>query len=157
MSGFRVLALSILTVLTLASCHFEDRTPGGSKPEDAALRRLVAGFYQSIGGKDAAGLDQRSLPAATVLLARAEGALLVSVRTMIEVPERRNEGGGVRIVRIDLRPDSTVATARVVVASVDASDGHEEEATDFLTIAHREGAWRVAQAVFGPWRIRSAP
>lgn len=155
--GFRWLALSLLTVLSLASCHFEDRTPGGTKPEDVVLRRLVVNWYQAIGTKDAAGLDQVSLPATTVLLARPDGSLMVPVRTMIEVPERRNAAGGVRIVRLDLRPDGEVATARVVVASVNVSNGQEAEATDFLTIAHREGAWHVAQAVFGPWRIRSAP
>jgi hypothetical protein len=92
-----------------------------------------------------------------VLLDGVSGAALVPVRTLIEVPERRNEGGGVRISRIDLRPDGSLATARVVVVAVNAIDGREFESTDFLTIAHREATWRVAQVVFGPWRVRSAP
>jgi hypothetical protein len=158
MMHFRRLRILILfTALFLASCRFEDRTPGGSKPEDVALRTLVAEFYQSVGARDLAHLGRVTTPSSTVLLARNDGAVLIPVRTMIEVPERRNEGGGVRIARIDLRPDGEVATARVVVVSVNATDQHEDESTDFLTIGHREGAWRVAQAVFGPWRIRSAP
>lgn len=146
----------MLLAVTLVSCRFEDRTPGGSRPEDVALRVLVADFYQAIGGHDRVGLDRTALPAATVLLAGAT-TTLVPVRTMIEVPERRNEGGGVRVSRLDIRPDGEVATARVVVVTGNPNAGREYEATDFLTIAHRDGAWHIAQAVCGPWRIRSAP
>jgi hypothetical protein len=157
MSLSRRLSITLLAVLGVAACHFEDRTPGGSRPEDAALRSLVGEFYQAIGTRDPAKLGRAASPSATVLLARSDGAMLVPVRTLIEVPERRNEAGGVRISRIDLRPDGEVATARVVVVTSNAADQREDESTDFLTFAHREGAWHVAQAVFGPWRIRSAP
>ena len=157
MRGRRLLPILLLSALTLTSCHFEDGTPGGSRPEDNALRDLVADFYQAVGRRDQVQLDRAVFPAATVLLDGVSGAALVPVRTLIEVPERRNEGGGVRISRIDLRPDGSLATARVVVVAVNAIDGREFESTDFLTIAHREATWRVAQVVFGPWRVRSAP
>jgi hypothetical protein len=154
--GRRLGLLPCLAIL-LVSCRFEEHAPGGLRPEDGAVRSLVAEFYQSVGARDQRRLERSVLPAATVLLSRPGGALLVPVRTMIDVPERRNEGGGVRIARVDLRPDGEVATARVVVVFTAPADQREFEATDFLTIAHREGAWRVAQAVFGPWRMRSAP
>jgi hypothetical protein len=150
-------SLLLLTALALSSCRFEDRTPGGSRPEDTALRTLVADFYQTVGHRDRPGLGRVVFPAATVLLAGADGATLVPVGILIDVPERRNDGGGVRISRLDLRPDGLVATARVVVVAVNAIDGREFEATDFLTIAFREGAWRIAQIACGPWRVRSAP
>jgi hypothetical protein len=157
MRGPRLLPILLLSALTLSSCRFEDGTPGGSRPEDTALRGLVAEFYQAVGRRVGVRLDRAVFPAATVLLDGGSGAALVPVRTLIEVPERRNEGGGVRISRIDLRPDGALATARVVVVAVNTIDGREFESTDFLTIAHRDGTWRVAQAVFGPWRMRSAP
>lgn len=156
MPGRRWLLLLLCVTLAVGSCRFEDRTPAGSRPEDSALRTLVTDFYQAIGTRDTAALGRTSLPAATVLLDGAD-VTLVPLRTMIEVPERRNEGGGVRMSRVDLRPDGREATARVVVIAVNPRDQREYESTDFLTIAHREGAWRVAQAVFGPWRARSAP
>lgn len=157
MPGRRLLSFSLLAVLLLASCHFEDGTPGGSRPEDAALRALVADFYQAVSRRDQSQLEMVAFPAATVLLADPPGATLVPMRTLIEVPERRNEGAGVRVARIDLRPDGDLATARVVVVAVDSVDGIEFESTDFLTIARRDGGWRVAQAAFGPWRVRSVP
>lgn len=157
MPGRRWSSILLLAMLILSSCRFEDRTPGGSRPEDTALRNLVADFYQAVGHRDQTELGRAVFPAATVLLASTDGATLVPVRALIEVPERRNEGGGVQVSRIDLRPDGALATARVVVVAVNSIDGREFEATDFLTIAHREGAWHIAQAAFGPWRVRSAP
>jgi hypothetical protein len=157
MCGRRLLPVLLLSALALTSCHFEDGTPGGSRPEDTALRDLVANFYQAVGHRDQAQLAHVVFPAATVLLDGVSGVALVPVRTLIEVPERRNEEGGVRIARVDLRPDGSLATARVVVVAVNAIDGREFESTDFLTIAHRDSTWRIAQAVFGPWRARSAP
>ena len=151
------LPVLIMLATTLVSCRFEDRTPGGSKPEDAAMRAAVTDLYLALGAKDAAKLTKVVLPAGTALLARPDGAVLVSTRTMIDVPERRNEGGGVHIARMYIRPDGAVATARVVVVSTNPTDRREYESTDFLTLANREGAWYVAQAVFGLWRIRSAP
>lgn len=157
MSGLRWSSILLLSVVMLSSCRFEDRTPGGSRPEDTALRNLVADFYQAVGRRDQTGLGRAVFPAATVLLASTDGATLVPVRTLIDVPERRNDGGGVRVSRVDLRPDGAVATARVVVVAVNSIDGREFESTDFLTIAYREGAWRIAQIACGPWRVRSAP
>ena len=153
----RLLPILLLSALTFSSCHFEDGTPGGSRPEDTALRTLVADFYLAVGRRDAARLGRAVFPAATVLLADASGAALVPVRTMIEIPERRNEEGGVRVSHIDLRLDGALATARVVVVAINSIDSREFESTDFLTIAHRDGSWRIAQAVFGLWRVRSAP
>ena len=158
MSGRLLLWSVLLTSLLVASCHFEDGTPGGSRPTDTALRALVAEFYQAVGHRDEAQLGDAALPSATALLAGAAGdAALVPVRTLLEVPDRRNEGGGVRISRIDLRPDGSVATARVTVVAVDPLGKQELEATDLLTFAHREGSWRIAQTVHGSWRVRSAP
>ncbi len=61
--------------------------------------------------------------------------VLVPIRTMIDVPERRNQGGGVRITRTDLRPDGDVATDRVVVVARTGDGRHEYEATDVLSRA----------------------
>jgi len=122
------------------------------------LQALAAGFYQALASRDRAGLEHATLPAATVLVAAERApAVLVSMTSMIDIPERRNEHGGARIVRVELHPDGDLATARVVLAARGA-DGHSEfEATDFLSMAHRTNEWRIAHAVFGPWRIRSAP
>lgn len=122
------------------------------------MQGVVTQFYQAIGSKDVATLLRGALPSATALLA-SEGAspVLVPLRTMVDVPERRNQGGGARIARTDLHTDGDVASDRVVVVARSMDGQREYEATDVLTLAHRDGGWRMAQAMFGPWKLRSAP
>ncbi|MES1259314.1 MAG: hypothetical protein ABUL71_01870, partial [Gemmatimonadota bacterium] len=83
--------------------------------------------------------------------------VLVPMRTMIDVPERRNQGGGVRVTRAEFRADGDVAIDRVVALSRSGDGRREFEAADVITLARRNGDWRVAHAVFGPWKVRSAP
>ena len=144
--------------MALSACRFEDLTPGSSRRDEAGIQATATGFYQALGTRDHASLEKTTLPAATVLVtAERTPVVLVSMASMIEIPERRNEHGGVRIVRVELHPDGDLATARVVIAARSADGRNEFEATDFLTMAHRTNDWRIAHAVFGPWRIRSAP
>lgn len=148
----------LLAIWCLGSCRFEDLTPGGTRHDEATVPGVVTAFYQAIGSRDLAGLARRALPAATALVTAEPGAtVLMPMRTLIEVPERRNQGGGVRIVRTELRPDGDVATDRVVVVAGSGDGRREYEATDVLTLAHRAGTWRIAHAMLGPWRVRSAP
>ena len=158
MRAHLAVAASLLAVSAGTACRFEDLTPGGSRRDEPSLQSLPAAFYQALGARDDSALARAALPAATALVDEDRNpAVLVPVRTMIEVPERRNQGGGARIVRTELHPDGDLATARVVVAARSPDGAREYEATDFLTMAHRAGGWRVAHAVFGPWRIRTAP
>ncbi|HEX3928197.1 MAG TPA: hypothetical protein VHW65_09360 [Gemmatimonadales bacterium] len=146
------------TAVLLASCHFSDLTPGVGHHDETSLQALPAAFYQALALRSDTALDRVALPAATALLTTdRDPAVLVPLRTMIEIPERRNQNGGARIVRVELRPDGEVATARLVVAARSSDGAHEYEATDFVTMAHRQGGWRVAHAAFGPWKPRSAP
>jgi hypothetical protein len=148
----------LLATLCLGSCRFQDLTPGSARHDEAAVTGVVSVFYQSIGARDLPALARSTLPSSTALVAADRGpTVLVPMRTVIDVPERRNQGGGARIVRADLRTDGDVATDRVVVAARSTDGRREYEASDVLTLAHRAGAWHVAHAMFGPWRIRSAP
>lgn len=153
-----LLRSALVITLVLASCRFQDRTPGGSRHDEATVQAVVASFYQAIATKDAAGVQRLALPSATALVAADRSPpVLVPLRTIIAVPERRNQGGGARIVRTELRPDGDVATDRVAVVARSGDGRGEYEATDVLTLARRTGEWRVAHALFGPWRARSVP
>lgn len=122
------------------------------------MQRVVTAFYQAIGAGDLTGLERTALPAATALMTADRGpTVLVPMRTLIDVPERRNQSGGVHIVRTELRTDGNVASDRVVIAARSGDGRRDYEASDLLTLAHRAGAWQIAHAMFGPWRIRSAP
>ena len=145
-------------LLVAVSCRFQDLTSGGSRRDEAAVQVVVASLYQAIGAKDTAALPHVALPSATALVAAERSPpALVPLRTMIDVPERRNQGGAVHIVRTELRSDGDVATDRVVVVARSSDGVREFEATDVFTIARHAGEWRVAHAMFGPWRPRSTP
>lgn len=146
----------LLMVMLGTGCRFQDLTPGGTRRDEVAAQTAVAALYQAIATRNPTALAAATLPAATALIAPDQGpAVLVPIRTMVDVPERRNQGG-VRIVRTDLHVDGEVANDRIVVVNRGA-DRREFEATDVITLAHREGVWRVAQVAFGPWRSRTAP
>ena len=64
------------------------------------MQTAVGAFYQAIATRSPEAMQRVALPAATVLMAADRAPpVLVPVRTMIDVPERRNQGGGVRLVR----------------------------------------------------------
>lgn len=159
--GFRVARRVLLcagAAFVVAGCRFEERPPNGSRRDDAALQSVATAFYKSMGGHDTTGLRAAVFPAATMIVdGGRNAATLVPVRTLLDLPERRTARGGVRIVHTELRADGDVATARVTVAAQGPGDDGEFEASDFLTLARRDGSWRVAHAVLGPWRPRSAP
>jgi hypothetical protein len=148
----------LLATWCLSSCRFQDLTPGNARHDEATVPGVVAAFYQAIGARDLAGLERAVLPASTALLAADRGpVVLIPMRNLIEIPERRNQSGGARIVHTELHTDGDVATDRVVVAARSGDGKREYEASDVLTLAHRAAAWQVAHAMLGPWRIRSAP
>lgn len=148
----------LLGVSCLGSCRFQDLTPGNARHDEATLPGVVTAFYQAIGGRDRSALERTTLSASTALMATDRGpVVLVPMRTVTEVPERRNQGGGARIVRTELHTDGDVATDRVSVAARSGDGRREYEASDMITLAHRAGRWQVAHAMFGPWRTRSGP
>lgn len=155
------MASSWLPWLLLATlgCRFDYRAPGGTRNEDAALQRAATSFYSSLTHHDTAAFAQAVFPAATVLInGGGDSALLVPARALLDVPEHRTERKGVRLIRSELHADGDLATARMVIAVEGTAAGLGDfEASDFLTLARRNGRWRLAHAVLGPWHLRSAP
>jgi len=148
----------LIATLGLGSCRFQDLTPGNARHDEAMLPRVVNAFYQALGNRDRSALERTTLSASTALMTTDRGPIvLVPMRTVTDVPERRNQGGGARIIRTELHTDGDVATDRVSVAAKSPDGRREYEASDMITLAHRAGRWQVAHVMFGPWRIRSGP
>lgn len=147
-----------LLVLAAVGCRFDYRAPSGARAEDLALQGVATMFYASLTQHDTAAFARAVFPAATVLIdGGGSPVTLVPARTLFDVPGRRTDRGGVRIIRSELRSDGDLATARLVIAAEGSATQGDYEAADVLTLARRDGAWRIAHAVLGPWRLRSAP
>ncbi len=148
----------LLLLLAATGCRFDTRAPSGARNEDAALQGVTTAFYRSLTRHDTAAFGRAIFPAATVLIdGGTNPATLVPARALFDVPEHRTERAGVRIIRSEVRSDGDLATARMVIAVENNVGQGDYEAADFLTLARRDGAWRIAHAVLGPWRLRSAP
>jgi hypothetical protein len=133
-------------------------TPGALRRDEAVTQAVVTAFYQAIGAKNLEAMQRVALPSATAVLSGDRTApVLVPMRTMVDVPERRNQNGGVRVVRTEFRPDGDVATDRIGVVSRSRDGRREFEAADIVILARRGGEWRIAHVVFGPWKVRTAP
>ncbi len=146
-----------LLLTSLVSCRFEDRTPGGTRRDEIAVQAAVAGFYQSLAARDSDGLRRAAFASATVLVPAGSSVALVPLRTLLDVPERRNQDGGVRVARSDLHVDADIASDRVTVTVRGSNGLPDYDATDVVLLARRDGQWQVAQAAFGPWHTRSGP
>jgi ketosteroid isomerase-like protein len=150
--------ISPLSLLLAMACHFQDRTPGSTRHDEAALQSAATAFYQALGRGDTAALGHVTLPTATALIAPDHGpAVQIPVAALLEARERREQSGGARIARTELHPDGDVATERLLVVAGSLDGRGEYEAADVLTLARRDGGWQVAHALLGTWRIRSAP
>ena len=148
----------LLLLLATIGCRFDYRAPRGARSEDAALQRAATSFYSSLTHHDTAAFGKVVFPAATILInGGGDSALLVPARALLDVPEHRTERKGVRLIRSEVRADGDLATARMIIAVEGTTGLGEFEASDFLTLARRNGTWRLAHAVLGPWRPRSAP
>ncbi len=137
-------------------CQIHQRPPAGMAADDDHLSRLTTGLYQAMAARDTVALDSMLFIAATVLLdtERAEPAL-IGWQTATALPERRT--AGVRIARTEVRHQGELGSVRAVIVSRDPVTAAEFEATDLLTFGRQGGTWRLAHAVFGPWRLRTAP
>ncbi len=146
----------LATVGLLVGCRIQQHLPAGVTADNDHLGRLTTGLYQAIATHDTAMLNANVFRAATVLLdtERSE-PVLIDWQTATTLPERRT--AGVRIARTEIRHQGELGSARAVLVSRDPLTGHEFEATDLLTFGRQNGAWRLAHAVFGPWRARTAP
>lgn len=158
LGDLRRLLAGFLLTLAVAGCHFEDRAPSGARVEDAALHKVATSFYTSLARHDTAAFGMAVFPAATVLIDGGRNPVtLVPVRTLFDVPGRRTDRGGVRVIRSELHSDGGLATARLEIVAESTPGQGEYEASDLLTLARRDGVWRIAHVVLGPWRLRSAP
>ena len=150
--------MQLLLLALLAGCQVEYRAPSGSRVEDAALQGVTASFYAALTRHDTAAFGRVVWPTASALIdGGANPATLVPLRTLLDLTGQRSGRTGVRLVRSDLRSDGDLATARLVIAASPGTGADEYEATDFLTLARRDGSWRIAHAALGTWRLRSAP
>lgn len=167
MSLSRTLALAGL--LLLPACRLEDRTPAGSRRDEAQIREVVVEFYRGLAATDWGHVSNffapggqvsflavapgDSLPHAVVL--PADSVLLGWARLPGAAAPARGEA---RIIRADLRQADGVAAVWVTVRldiGFQRRPGQAggDEGVEHLVL-HRTGeGWRIVLLSL-PWTVR---
>jgi hypothetical protein len=159
-------ALALGGLLLLSACHFEDRTPAGSRRDEAQIREVVIEFYRGLAAMDWGHVRNFFTPDGRVsFLAIAEGDSLPQAHVLpadsVLLTWARHGGdrpagsGEARVIRADLRQADGVAAVWVTVrlrlpferGPLTASDS---EGVEHLVL-HRTGeGWRIALLSL-PW------
>ena len=167
MSLSRMLALGGLVLLT--ACHFEDRTPAGSRRDEAQIREVVNEFYRGLATMDWAHVRNFFAPDGRVSflavtpgdslprlqLVPADSALLTWARHGGESAGAESEA---RVIRADLRQADGMAAVWVTVRLRLPFERRPGEPGDLEgvehLVLHRTGeGWRIALLSL-PWTLQ---
>lgn len=148
-------------VLVAAGCRIEDRTPTGSRQDEATVREVLAAFYQSREAHDWAGARDLLWDSVTVELHQPVAGGLWSIHRSADdylAAERRDArgvepGDGVRVVRTDFRQQGPLASVWVTTRSeLPPPLAGSVVAIDHFLLRRIEGAWRIVHLVSIPDR-----
>ena len=159
-----VVAASVL--LAAAGCRIEDRTPTGSRQDEATVREVLAAFYQSRAAHDWAGARDLMWDSATVELHQPVAGGLWSIYRSADdylTAERRasrgaEPGDGVRVVRTDFRQQGPLAAVWVTTRTeLPPPLAGSVVAIDHFLLRRIDGAWRIVHLVSIPDRDAAGP
>jgi hypothetical protein len=147
------LALALLTLA--AACRIEDRTPAGSRRDDAAIQAVLAEYHRDLAARDwrrAADLAWRGATYAGLSAAPAGGAInrvLPLDSALAEVAHHANaldpDSYDVRIVRTDVHQEGDLAAAWVTTRRRARHGGQvaDEEWVEHFVLRRIAGGWRI--------------
>lgn len=154
----RLVALALLLVIVPA-CRIEDRTPSGTRRDQAAIQTLVAEYARSLSDREWSGARSLFWPDAVYagsLSAGAAGPIVphqqaLPIDSALRTLAASLEGVGaddydVRVIRIDLRQEGDVAAAWVTTRRRAPAAGGgvvERDWMEHLVFKQIDGEWRI--------------
>lgn len=152
------LAFVLAGLVLTAGCRIEDRTPTGTRRDEAAIRAVLAAYYRGLTAGDLAMGRSVFWDSATVELQDTAGAAGWTAFRAADgyfvhlARTRRSDGGAeVRPVRTDFRQQGPIAAVWVSARVLPASSGRESARTDHVVLRRMEdGAWRIVSLVSVP-------
>ncbi|HXE57848.1 MAG TPA: nuclear transport factor 2 family protein [Gemmatimonadales bacterium] len=142
-------------VTAALACRIEDRTPAGSRRDEAAIRAALRNYYAALDARDwdacraafwrgatFSGLADPGDTARQVASVPAESVFAALAADARRVPDSLD----LQVVRTDLRQEGDLAAAWVLVRIRDRRDGAgpDEEAVEHLLLRRIAGEWRIA-------------
>jgi hypothetical protein len=150
----RRFALLAAAVLGLASCRIEDRSPTGSRRDDAAIQRVLLEYHRSLAAHDwerARELVWRGATYAGIADGRSGGAgasnEILPLDSLFVRMGRPAAGTGhpddIQIVRVDLRQQGDLATAWVTTRRAGAGAAGEGNWLEHFVLRRIGDGWRI--------------
>ncbi len=148
MTVWRLLALVPAFLLVGTSCHLEDRTPAGSRRDDAAIRAVITTYYEALASGDLGRYRELFAPGAVVQgpvpADAAAGTHSVLAFDSLVAGWRgagMPTGDAGRIIRTDVRQRNGVATAWVTVDHDTFATAQEH--VDLFVLERYGAGWRI--------------
>lgn len=144
--------LALASIMLLAGCVIEDRTPAGSRADEAEIRSIVASYYR---GVDARALGPvRGLLWDSLQVITAESGVWRSIRGadawVDSIAARRGAlpagFGDVETLRFDVRQDGDIAGVWTVLR------GAAGARVDHVLLARSRDGWRIVGVASAPRR-----
>lgn len=156
-------ALAVAAVVVAASaCRIEDRTPTGTRQDEATVRAVITTFYQGRATHDWAAARSVLWDSAIVAVHEpvAGGVWAASsaddyVAAAARSVRGRPPSAGVSLVRTDFRQQGPLATMWVTARSDEY--GLRASAADHFLLRRINGAWRIVHYVSVPQRDIAGP
>jgi hypothetical protein len=151
---FRRLALAAAVVLGASSCRIEDRSPTGSRRDDAAIQRVLLEYHRSLAAHDwerARPLVWRGATYAGVADGQSGAAGMVNeilpLDSLFVRRERPAESAmhpdDIQVVRVDLRQHGDLAAAWVTTRRAGAGAAGEGNWMEHFVLRRIGGGWRI--------------
>lgn len=144
--------LALASVVLLAGCVIEDRTPAGSRADEAEIRSVVASYYR---GVDARALEPvRGLLWDSLQVITAESGVWRSIRgadAWVDSLAARRAAlpaglASVETLRFDVRQDGDIAAVWTVLR------GAAGARVDHVLLARSRDGWRIVGVASAPRR-----
>lgn len=145
-------SLALASIVLLAGCAIEDRTPAGSRADEAEIRNVVATYYRGI---DARALEPvRGMLWDSLQVITAESGVWRSIRGadawLDSLASRRGALpaglADVETLRFDVRQDGDIAAVWTVLR------GAAGARVDHVLLARSRDGWRIVGVASAPRR-----
>lgn len=155
----RLLLLGCASVLITVgvACHLEDRTPAGSRRDDAAIRAVVSTYYEALEARAWDRYRELFAPGAVVQRPTSPTGSDHALFPIIPIdsvlanwpPDSAVSRESIRILRTDVRQRNDIAAAWVTLGRPGSARGARER-VDLFVLERYGAGWRILLLTPGP-------
>lgn len=147
-------------LMAVWACQIEDRTPTGTRRDEAAIEEVLTAYHQRLSTGDRAAVRELFWPNAIYSVGRIARLDSVLPRLLVAATPDGGSPNEVRMVRVDLRQEGDLAAAWVALRrQAPGTSAPQSDWMEHFVLRRGSGGWRIASIALapGPGRGRRAP